>query len=205
MSFLKDIRSEWKENSKANQPIPDPETHVNPPSLGQAMRQSPKSHISAIIDAASLYWKTLVDSKEALREAQEDDEFLRQAKALRARQILEAKGIDIKEDEDNLKGSDMDTIAERVKAMYPKEMPQDLSGAIDALKDKKDDIRDLAEDRLEVMAGAMGEFMHGYREGKEQSVKEVEEATDAEVKQFVSGIVGSIGEKKEEGKNEENK
>ena len=199
MGILKDIHKEWKENADANRPMPDPENHVNAPSLGRVMSQPPLNHINAIRDAINLYKKTIFDSKEAIREAQVDDEFIKQAEALRAREILKAKGVEVdknsKDDDGIIKERDLEVLAEKVKAMYPTEMPQDLSGAVDVLKDKKDDIRDLAEDRLEIMASAMGEFMHGYREGKKMSEEEVSKFEEVEAKQFVSGIVGSIEDK----------
>ena len=70
MGIVKDIHKEWKENAEANEPMPDPEDHVNPPSLRHVMSQSPLNHIKAIREAMKLYKKTIFDSKEAIREAQ---------------------------------------------------------------------------------------------------------------------------------------
>ena len=199
MGIVKDIHKEWKENAEANEPMPDPEDHVNPPSLRHVMSQSPLNHINAIREAMKLYKKTIFDSKEAIREAQVDDEFIKQAEALRAREILKAKGVEVdtnsKDDAEIILEKDLEVLAEKVKAMYPEEMPQDFSGAVDVLKDRKDELRDLAEDRLEIMASAMDEFMQGYRVGKKTSEEEVSKYEEAEAKQFVSGIVGSIEDK----------
>ena len=195
MGILKDIRKEWKENSEANQPMPDPDNHVDSPSLGRVMTTSPVNHTNALREAMILYKKTIFDSKEAIREAQMDEEFIKQAEALRTREILKAKGIVEEDNADVIQESDMNVLADKVKAMYPKEMPQDLSEAVDALRDKKEDIRDLAEDRLEIMASAMSEFMDGYREGKEKSKREVEKMEEAEAQQFISGIVEGIEDK----------
>ena len=79
MGIVKDIHKEWKENAEANEPMPDPDDHVNPPSLRHVMSQSPLNHIKAIREAMKLYKKTIFDSKEAIREAQVDDEFIKQA------------------------------------------------------------------------------------------------------------------------------
>jgi hypothetical protein len=203
MGLLKDICNEWKENARANRPMPDPDNHVSPPSLGRVLKQPPGNHMNAIKDAMILYKKTIFDSKEAIREAQIDDEFIKQAEALRVREILKAKGVEVKENDKDSVGhiqeSDLEALADKVKAMYPKEMPQDLSSAVNALKDKKGDIRDLAEDRLEIMASAMGEFMKGYREGKEKSLEEVAKLEEADAARFVSGIVGSPEDEDKDG------
>ena len=42
-----------------------------------------------------------------------------------------------------------------------------------ALKDKRGDIQDIASERLEVVGASISEFMRGYREGKENAIAEV--------------------------------
>ena len=42
------------------------------------------------------------------------------------------------------------------------------------------------------MAEAMKEFMSGYREGKDESRKEVEEVSDDEAKRYISNFVENV-------------
>jgi hypothetical protein len=172
----------------------DPDHIVKTPELGEVMRQSPVSHYRAVRDSLKLYRKTLFDPEEAIREASMDDEFVRQAAERLSAQENGTVYKEGKHDEATTTETkkDMDEIMEKVKAMYPESMPQDLDGAVKELEGRKEDIKEVAIDRLEVMAGAMKEFMVGYREGKEESIREVEGMSDADAKKYAASFVENV-------------
>lgn len=190
---LSGIREEWRQNLKANQPMEDPEGLIPPPTAWQIMKQSPMNHIRAVRDAMVLYKNSIFDPEEAVREASIDDEFIRQAT-----EKWSSQGSQGKTDggDDGEKGvveqKDMDEIMEKVKAMYPEGLPQDLSGAVKELGSRREDIKEVAIDRLEVMAEAMKEFMSGYREGKDESRKEIEDVSDEEAKRYITNFVENV-------------
>lgn len=187
-NFSSGIREEWRQNLKANQPMDDPGGLRPGPSAWQIMKQSPMNHVRALRDAIVLYKKSIFEPEEAVREASIDDEFNRQAT-----DKWSSNGISSDDGEKGVvEKNDMDEIMEKVKAMYPKGIPQDLSGAVKELGSKKEDIKEVAIDRLEIMAEAMKEFMSGYREGKDESRKEVEEVSDDEAKRYISNFVENV-------------
>lgn len=187
-SQRKSIIEEWRQNKKINQPMPDPDGVARNPRLSEIIMQPPMNHIRAMRDAAVLYRKTLFNPEEALREASIDDEFIKRAteKWSGRNKSGEEGTITVMEKKD------MDEIMQKVKAMYPEGLPKDLSGTIKEIGNRKEDIKDVAIDRLEVMAEAINEFMSGYREGKDESRNEVEKMSDEEAKTYLANLVNNV-------------
>ena len=197
-SRKKTIYEEWKLNQKVNQPMPDPEGLPRSPRLSEILWQSPMNHFRAMRDAFVLYKKTLFDPEAAVREASIDDEFIRRATEKWSESGKTEAGASVVEKKD------FDEIMEKVRAMYPEGLPKDLSGAVKELGSRKEDIKEVAVDRLEVMAEAIKEFMSGYREGKEESIKEVDAVTDEEAKTYIANLVDSVDKIADTSKEERN-
>ena len=179
MSFWKDFREDWREMQKSMEPMPNPPDHVSDPKLVQKMRKIPlTAHASIVKETFDTYKKMWTDPALAVREIEIDEELIRQIRREREDELRrELNMLTDEEEQEELvsnANSDIDELIEKVKNMFPEDVKvHDVETAVQALKDRRGDMQDIASERLEVVGASISEFMVGYREGKENAIAEV--------------------------------
>ena len=173
-SFVKEIRQEWKENEKATEPMANPSWQDGRDvPLHKKVLQPFSSHRNSLKEAVKLYKMSLPfqDHNTAVRETKIKENLLKQLIDERTGRVhddsQEGKKFQTKLDAIE---TDVMAMTEKIRALVPEDLPKDRDEAIDFIKNKKGDVRELAVDRLEVMGASISEFMGGYRQGKQDGM-----------------------------------
>jgi hypothetical protein len=169
--FIKD----WKELQEAMKPIPDnddPKKIIN--EKKSFFQLDWKSMKKVLVDSKDLYYLTLTDKDAAIKVIQDDEIYIKLRKEAKEKSTKEQTDFD-----DNDFRKNVEDIIKDFKSKH-----KDVS--MNSIIDKKKQVSEMATDRLEVMGTALREFMEGYREGKETSMKQTLE--DKSLDHYIDGI-----------------
>ena len=136
-----------------------------------------RSHSNALKEAIEIYKQTLPfqDHAAAVRETRIKEELLKQMRDERTGREYVDNNEKHEEMKTKLQAIETDVMAmtKKIRDLLPPDMPTDRDAAVDYVKSKKGDVKDLAVDRLEVMGASISEFMGGYRQGKQEGVDHI--------------------------------
>ena len=187
---------EWKEMSAANQPMPDPPNLPKHKGIGAFFSIGFRGHWRVLKETLHLYRLSLFDREEAIRLIKIELEIARQieeAKRLNATGGTAADGsLPSSEPRPNI-NTDMVELTERVRKMFPKEVASvnSVEDAVRLAKSKRQDLQELAEDRLELLGSAIHSFMEGYRQGKDKARADVDNSTDPFVERLFAPLLAA--------------
>lgn len=202
LSFVRAIKGfieEWKEMQKASQPMPNPPDMIPTRGWRDYIKLSLRDHWTALSSTVNIYKLTHSDRDEAIRLLKIDAELTRQIikNQNEKKQQQQQNTVDINVEPHPSTSTDVAELTERVKKMFPKEISEvkTLEDAARVAMDKRGDIQEIIVDRLEVLGQAISEFMSGYREGKEASLREVAESKDL----YIDRLMDPLSPKSNEG------
>ncbi len=188
---------DWRTLQIGNQPLPNPPDYVDDSSFSifsrlsfQHKMQVLKHTISESMELYKIHVQWYVDQDLSDRKVKEilvkDDEILSEID----RKVRERKE---KSDPDSDQASkELDETIDAALKVYNENMKQvkDIKSAVSTVMDNKENIKTFAAKKLETVAMIIGDFMSGYKEGKEAGV--VDALRDDG---FVSDILRSIKDK----------
>lgn len=182
--------------SAANQPMPDPPNLPKHKGIGAFFSIGFRGHWRVLKETLHLYRLSLFDREEAIRLIKIELEIARQieeAKRLNATGGTAADGsLPSSEPRPNI-NTDMVELTERVRKMFPKEVASvnSVEDAVRLAKSKRQDLQELAEDRLELLGSAIHSFMEGYRQGKDKARADVDNSTDPFVERLFAPLLAA--------------
>ena len=174
MEYFNNFIKDWKEMQEAMKPIPDTNETLksNPPKSIFQLDWSITKKI--LTESKDLYYQTLTDRDAAIKIIEDDDLFIKLRKEAQEKSIKEHNDFD-----DNNFRKNVDDLIKEFKLNH-----KDVS--MNSIFDKKKQVNEIATDRLEVMGIALREFMDGYREGRDISMKQTME--DKSLDHYIDGI-----------------
>eukprot|EP00607_Mallomonas_marina_P001113 CAMPEP_0182430308 /NCGR_PEP_ID=MMETSP1167-20130531/39289_1 /TAXON_ID=2988 /ORGANISM="Mallomonas Sp, Strain CCMP3275" /LENGTH=179 /DNA_ID=CAMNT_0024615249 /DNA_START=66 /DNA_END=605 /DNA_ORIENTATION=- len=130
-------------------------------------------HYLILKETVELYILTFRDPEAAIKEIKKAEAIIQLKQEAYAKSQMGSEP----EDEVNI---NIDDILKKVEEMYPTTAPSNLNikSMFNLMHDKKDDIKEIAVDRLQILSETITVFMEGYREGKQQGFKQVNEGKD---------------------------
>jgi hypothetical protein len=123
-----------------------------------------KHHLSIIRESIHLYKLTIFDRNAAIKELERDEATIKAAK------LQNETGEKVDSDEF------MKSLQELAPKMF--EDAKKITGINDVITmvgDNKDELKNVAKNRLEIMGEAIQQFMEGYREGRDTGFKDATE------------------------------
>jgi hypothetical protein len=185
--FIKD----WKEMQEAMKPIPDTTDTLKATTKKSIFQLDWNTTMKVLTESKDLYYKTLTDRDAAIKVINDDDLFIKLRREAQEKSIKEHNDFD-----ENDFRKNVDELIKEFKLNH-----KDLS--MNSILDNKKQVSELATDRLEVMGIALREFMDGYREGRDTSMKQTMD--DKSLDHYIDGITNMDVPPKDKSNNDKTK
>ena len=131
-----------------------------------------------LIETKTLYFLTLTDKDKAIKSMENDELYMELRNEAKEKSINENVEFD-----DNDFKKNIDNIIKEFNKIKDENMSKGT------LMEKRKQVTEIATERLEVMGIALKEFMEGYREGKDLSLKST--LQDKSLDAYIDGITNS--------------
>jgi hypothetical protein len=143
-------------------PMNDPPSDSAPTPLRRWLVH-PRVYWQVLQESVSFYILHVRDHEAALNEIRRDFAVMKLKEEEASKSSAEDKSVIINED----------AIAEKTNQMFPSDNMKTVKDFVRTAWDKKDDIKAVATDRLEIMSEALHTFLDGYREGKKKAMDDI--------------------------------